>query len=154
MNAFTLENRTIGPDEPPFIIAELSANHGGDIERAFRIIQMSAECGADAVKFQAYTADSLTLDCDRPGFTIEADNPWKGSRLYQLYQDAATPYEWFPELFSCAREAGITPFASPFDLKAVEMLGITDRHIKSCHQVLNNKQIRLARCGGISAVAL
>ena len=122
MSPIVIDNRSIGPNHLPYIIAELSANHGGDLQRARRIVQMAAECGADAIKFQAYTADSLTLDCDMPDFVIASDNPWKGRRLYDLYAEAATPYDWFPELFAYARKLGITPFASPFDTKAVAML--------------------------------
>lgn len=120
--AITIEGRLIGHDEPPYIIAELSANHGGDLERAKRIIRIAAERGADAIKFQAYTADEMTLDCNRPDFTVQADNPWKGERLHALYRRAATPYDWFPELFAAARSCGITPFASPFGPDSVAML--------------------------------
>lgn len=117
-----IDGREIGQDHPPYVIAELSANHGGDIERAKRIIRIAAEKGADAIKFQAYTADEMTLDSDKPGFTVTAESPWKGERLHALYRRAATPYEWFPALFREARNAGITPFASPFGEKAIEML--------------------------------
>ncbi|MCB9946848.1 MAG: pseudaminic acid synthase [Rhodospirillaceae bacterium] len=122
----TIDGRAIGPGHPPFIIAELSANHGGDLERALRIIRQAAAAGADAVKFQAYTADSLTLDHSGPGFVIDSDNPWTGERLYDLYRRAATPYEWFPTLFAATREAGLIPFASPFDADAVAMLETLD----------------------------
>lgn len=117
-----IDGRPIGPRATPYIIAELSANHGGEFERAKRIVQMAADAGADAIKFQAYTAGSLTLDCDMPGFTVEADNPWRGRRLHELYASAATPYEWFPELFAESHRLGITPFATPFDSDAVAML--------------------------------
>lgn len=120
--SITIDGRCIGSANPPYIIAEMSANHGGDKERAKRIIRIAAEHGADAIKFQAYTADEMTLDCDRPDFVVQADNPWKGERLHTLYQRAATPYDWFPELFATARECGITPFASPFSLRGVAML--------------------------------
>ncbi len=120
--SLTIAGRRIGHDEPPYIIAELSANHGGDIERAKRIIRMAAEKGADAIKFQAYTPENMTLDCDMPGFVVAADNPWKGRRLHELYASAATPYAWFPELFAAARKANITPFCSPFGTDAVAML--------------------------------
>lgn len=117
-----IAGRRVAPDAPPFIVAELSANHGGDLDRALRIIKMAAEAGADAVKFQAYTADSLTLDSARAEFTISGDSLWKGRRLYDLYREAATPYAWFPELFAACRAHGVTPFASPFDRAAITML--------------------------------
>lgn len=121
-NAFEIAGRRIGADAPPYIIAELSANHGGDLARARRIVEIAAAAGADAIKLQAYTADSLTLDCDAPDFTIQADTPWKGRRLHGLYAEAATPYAWFPELFALARRLGLAPFASPFDAEAVALL--------------------------------
>jgi N-acetylneuraminate synthase len=124
--AIRIADRTIGRDHRPYVIAEMSANHGGDIDRARRIIELAAACGADAVKLQAYKADSLTLDCDGPGFVIEADTPWKGRRLHALYQDSATPYEWLPELFADARECGIAAFVSPFDVEAVALLASLD----------------------------
>ncbi|MBM3565536.1 MAG: pseudaminic acid synthase [Alphaproteobacteria bacterium] len=122
ISSLTIAGRRIGHDEPPYIIAELSANHGGNLERAKKIIRMAADKGADAIKFQAYTPENMTLDCDMPGFVVEADNPWKGRRLHELYASAATPYSWFPELFATARQAGITPFCSPFGADAVAML--------------------------------
>lgn len=114
--------RHVGPDHPPFIVAEMSANHGGDFERAISIIDRAAECGADAVKFQAYTADSLTLDVDRPGFVVDGKGPWAGRRLFDLYAEAATPYEWFPALFERCKARGLIAFASAFDRTAVDML--------------------------------
>ncbi|MEQ8603733.1 MAG: pseudaminic acid synthase [Marivibrio sp.] len=122
MDWIEIDGRRIGQEHPPYIIAEVSSNHGGDIERAKRIIRLAAECGADAVKFQAYTADEMTLNIDRRGFVVTADSPWKGESLYALYQRAATPYAWFPELFKTARDAGVTPFASPFGPESVAML--------------------------------
>lgn len=122
MKSITIAGRRIGPDEPPYIIAEVSANHGGDLARAKRIISLAAEKGADAVKFQAYTADSMTLDCDRPDFVIAGDSPWKGRRLHALYQEAATPYDWFPELFAHAKACGIPAFASVFGKDSIALL--------------------------------
>jgi pseudaminic acid synthase len=117
-----IAGRTIGPQHPPYVIAEMSANHGGDFDRACRIVELAAQSGADAIKFQAYTADSLTLDSGAPGFVVTADNPWKGRRLHELYAQAATPYDWLPKLFDLARSRGITPFCSPFDHEAVRIL--------------------------------
>ena len=122
MDSIAIAGREIGPDAPPYIIAEVSANHGGDLARAKRIVSLAAEKGADAVKFQAYTADSLTLDCERPDFVIAGDNPWTGRRLHALYQEAATPYEWFPELFAHAKVCGIPAFASVFGADSIALL--------------------------------
>ena len=126
VSSLMIAGRRIGHDDPPYIIAELSANHGGDIERAKRIIRFAAEKGADAIKFQAYTPENMTLDSDLPGFVVEADNPWKGRRLHELYASAATPYAWFPDLFATARAAGITPFCTPFGPDAIAMLESLD----------------------------
>jgi pseudaminic acid synthase len=117
-----IAERSIGAAHPPFIIAELSANHGGDFKRALRIISATAEAGADAVKFQAYTPDSLTLDLDQPDFQVAGDNLWTGRKLHDLYAEAATPYEWFPDLFAACRDQGLIPFASAFDRTAIDML--------------------------------
>jgi pseudaminic acid synthase len=122
VQSITIAGRRIGPDAPPYIIAEISANHGGDLARAKRIIDIAAEKGADAVKFQAYTADSLTLDSEREDFLIQGDNPWKGRRLHALYQEAATPYAWFPELFAHAKTRGIQAFASVFCRQSLALL--------------------------------
>jgi len=122
VQSITIAGRRIGPDAPPYIIAEVSANHGGDLARAKRIIDIAADKGADAVKFQAYTADSLTLDSERKDFLIQGDNPWKGWRLHALYQAAATPYAWFPELFAHAKTRGIPAFASVFCKESLALL--------------------------------
>ncbi len=117
-----IDGRKVGPGEPPYIIAELSANHGGSLDRALAIIEGAAAAGVDAVKFQAYTPDSMTIASDKPGFIIEGDNPWQGRRLYDLYAEAATPYEWFPDLYAQARKSGVTPFTTPFGIDAIPML--------------------------------
>lgn len=117
-----IDNIPVGPGHAPYVIAELSANHGGDLERAKRIIRIAAECGAQAVKFQAYTADEMTLDCNGADFVVQADTPWKGERLHSLYNRAATPYAWFSELFAYARSCGITPFASAFGPAGIGLL--------------------------------
>jgi pseudaminic acid synthase len=122
MQAFRIGGHAIGPQHEPYIIAELSANHGGDIERAKRIIRIAAEGGAQAIKFQAYTADEMTLDNGRADFVVQADSPWKGERLHALYARAATPYAWFPELFDYAKSCGIAAFASPFGQAGIDLL--------------------------------
>ena len=117
-----LDGRTIGPGHPPYIIGELSANHGGDFDRAERIINEAAAAGADAIKFQLYSPDSITLNSDRPDFMVQSQGLWKGRRLYELYAEAATPIEWFPRLFDATRKAGATPFASVFAPGDIEIL--------------------------------
>lgn len=122
MSSIMIGSRPVGEGHPPYFIAEVSANHGGDLDRAIRIIRQSAAAGADCVKFQLYTADSLTLDCDRPEYIIGGAGPWAGRRLYDLYDEAKTPAEWFPALFAAAREAGVLPLASVFDADGVAVL--------------------------------
>jgi len=111
--------------KPPYIIAEASCNHGGHFDNAISLIDAAKHAGADAVKFQAYTADTLTLDCNKPDFIIQ-EGIWKGRNLYQLYSQTQTPFEWFPKLFKHAKKIGITIFASVFDRSSVDMLSKLD----------------------------
>ncbi len=116
-------DRLIGPDEPPFIIAELSGNHGQDLAIAEKMVDEAAKAGAHAIKLQTYTADSMTLDVDSEDFVIgEKDSLWAGERLHALYEKAATPYEWHQALFKRATDLGMLAFSSPFDTDAVDFL--------------------------------
>jgi N-acetylneuraminate synthase len=119
--AFSICSRLIGPEHPPYIIAELSANHNGSLERALATIDAAKECGGDAVKIQTYTADTMTIDCDLPDFIIKG-GLWDGYKLYDLYKWAETPYEWHQAIFAHARKIGITIFSTPFDETAVDLL--------------------------------
>ena len=116
-----IDNRKIGPDHPPYVIAEISANHNGSIERALKTIDEAKRCGADAVKIQTYTADTMTIDCDLDDFIIKG-GLWGGYKLYNLYKWAETPYEWHEKLFLHAKKIGITIFSTPFDETAVDLL--------------------------------
>jgi pseudaminic acid synthase len=119
--AFGIQGRRLAPDEPPYIIAELSANHNGSLERAFESIEVAKKCGADAVKIQTYTADTMTIDCDHEDFHIKG-GLWDGQSLYKLYKWAETPFEWHGPLFEHAQKIGITIFSTPFDKTAVDLL--------------------------------
>jgi pseudaminic acid synthase len=116
-----IDDREIGPQHPPYVIAEVSSNHLSDPERACRLIEIAAQAGADAVKIQTYDADSLTIDCNRPEFMIRTP-PWEGLNYYQLYRQIALPAEMTERLFRVARDCGITIFSSPFDERAVKLL--------------------------------
>lgn len=118
---FEIAGRRIGPDQPPYLIAELSGNHKGDFGRACALIDAARAAGADAVKIQTYTADTLTIDHDGPGFRLEG-GLWDGRTLYELYQEGSMPWDWHEALFAHARKIGITLFSSPFDPTAVDLL--------------------------------
>lgn len=121
MTDIKIAGRKIGPDTPPYVIAELSANHNGKLETAVRIIEEAKKAGADAIKLQTYTADTITLNCDSEDFQIHG-GLWDGKTLYQLYQEAHMPWDWHRPLFEHARKVGLTIFSSPFDNTAVDLL--------------------------------
>lgn len=116
-----VKDRNIGTAEAPFIIAELSANHGGSLERAKESIKQAAKAGVSAIKLQTYTPDTMTIDCNKPDFLI-SEGLWSGFQLYDLYKHAFTPFEWHFELFRYANEIGVTLFSTPFDESAVDLL--------------------------------
>lgn len=111
----------VGNGASTYVIAEMSANHAGDINRAKEIIHAAKEAGADCIKIQTYTPDTLTIDCDNKYFHI-SDGTWNGENLYKLYEKAYTPWEWQQELFNEAKKCGIDFFSTPFDKTAVDFL--------------------------------
>ncbi len=118
-----IDTRPVGTDHPPFVIAEMSGNHNQSLERALAIVEAAAEAGAHALKLQTYTPDTMTLDVDREDFVITGkDNPWTGRRLYELYAEAMTPWDWHAPLFERARALGMIPLSTPFDDTAVDLL--------------------------------
>lgn len=121
MSDFKINNRSIGVNFPPYVIAEMSANHNGDINNAYKIIDMAVRAGADAVKLQTYRPDTITMDMRTPEFMIEG-GLWGGQSLYELYDGAYMPWEWHKPLFEYAKKLGITIFSSPFDNTAVDLL--------------------------------
>lgn len=121
MSFITINGQKIGQDYPPYIIAELSANHNGILQKALDTITAAKKCGADAIKLQTYSADTMTIDCDREEFHVRG-GLWDGYKLYDLYKEAQTPFEWHKAMFDHARNIDITCFSTPFDETAVDLL--------------------------------
>lgn len=117
-----INNRKISEEEPTFIIAEISANHLMNYDRAVKIMIAAKEAGADAVKLQTYTPDTITIDCNKEEFLATPGSPWEGMNLYQLYKTAYTPWEWQPKLMELAKQLNIICFSSPFDFTAVDFM--------------------------------
>ncbi len=146
---FDINDRTIGEGFSPYIIAEISGNHMGNIDTAFALIEAAKNAGADAVKFQTYEAHTITLDSDAPSFVVQEDL-WKGERLYDLYKKAQTPFAWHKALFQKAKDVGITAFSAPFDHTAVDLLESLDTpayKIASCELVDIPLLKRVAKTG-------
>ena len=123
MQNIKLENKFIGPNKKPFIIAEMSGNHNQSLERALEIVRAVAETGADALKLQTYTADTMTLDHEGSDFKIlDSNSLWKGKSLYELYDEAHTPWDWHKPIFELGRSLGLIVFSSPFDSTSVDFL--------------------------------
>ncbi|WP_347347819.1 pseudaminic acid synthase [Nigerium sp.] len=121
--SITIGDRRVGADAPPFFLAEMSGNHNGSLARALEIVDAVAEAGAPAIKLQTYTADTITIDADTPNFRIsDGHSLWGSRRLYELYDEAHTPWEWHEEIFARASEKGMLAFSSPFDPTAVDFL--------------------------------
>lgn len=118
---FLINQKKISETESPYLIAEISANHNGSLDRAKLSIKTAKECGVDAVKIQSYNADTMTIDCNKDDFIVK-NGLWKGYKLYDLYNEAHTPFEWHKELYRYAKEIGITLFSTPFDESSVDLL--------------------------------
>jgi N-acetylneuraminate synthase len=127
MQEIRIGNRVVGISHPPLIVAEMSGNHNQSLERALEIVDAAARSGAHAVKIQTYTADTMTVDCDRGEFLIsDPTSLWQGKSLYKLYKEAHTPWEWHKRIFERCRELGVLGFSTPFDESAVDFLESLD----------------------------
>jgi pseudaminic acid synthase len=122
MKALKIGQRAIGPDHPVYVVAEISANHNQNFEKAVRIIEAAKEAGADAVKLQTYTPDTITMQSNKDCFRVDAGTIWDGRNLYELYGEACTPWEWQPRLKQVANDLGLDLFSTPFDATAVDFL--------------------------------
>jgi N-acetylneuraminate synthase len=119
---FEIAGRAIGPGHPCYVVAELSGNHGGDFDKALALVRIARDAGADAVKLQTYTPDTITLDSDRPEFRVDSGTLWDGTTLHNLYESACTPWAWQPKLKAECEALGLQCFSSPFDPTAVDFL--------------------------------
>jgi len=127
INPIQIGNKQIGPNDPPFIIAEMSGNHNQSLERALQIVKMAAEAGVDALKIQTYKAETMTLDVRNQAFVVnDEDSAWHNKSLYNLYEEASTPWEWHQPIFDYCKKLGIIGFSSPFDATAVGFLETLD----------------------------
>ena len=127
MDTIRIADRLVGPEQPPFIIAEMSGNHNQSLQQALAIVEAAAKAGADALKLQTYTADTMTIDQRDGEFYIDDPNSlWQGESLYQLYQKAYTPWEWHQQIFERCAELGLIAFSTPFDESAVNFLESLD----------------------------
>ena len=122
MNIVEINGRKIGTDHPTYLVAELSGNHNQNFEQAVEMVKAAGDAGADAIKLQTYTPDTITIDCDNEYFVIREGTVWEGKTLYELYQEAYTPWEWQPKLKEIANELGMDLFSTPFDSTAVDFL--------------------------------
>jgi pseudaminic acid synthase len=150
MSEIKINRRSIGAGQPAYIIAELSANHNGDYDRAVQIIRAAKDAGADAIKLQTYTADTITIASDRPEFRVSGGTLWDGRTLHDLYAEAFTPWEWQPKLKKLAEELGMDCFSSAFDPTAVDFLesiGVPAHKIASCELVDIPLIRKMARTG-------
>lgn len=127
--AFQIGDRLVGPGQPAYIVAEMSGNHNHDYDAAVQIVKEAKDAGADAIKLQTYTADTLTIDCDAESFQIPDGNMWSGRTLFDLYTQAYTPWDWQPKLKAVAEEIGIELFSAPFDAAAVDFLEALDVNV-------------------------
>ncbi len=151
MPTIKIGDHLVGPEHRPFVIAEMSGNHNGSLDRALRIVDAVAASGAQALKLQTYTPDTITIDVDAPAFRIsDSHGLWGGENLYALFQRAHTPYEWHPAIFERARQHGLTVFSSPFDHTAIELLESlqTPAYKIASSELVDLPLIRLAASAG------